>query len=514
MNPWEEYAPAEAGPWNDYTPSPSREPRTPDPATQEGVRNVVAGYGRGMVNAGRSIGQLVGAVSDEEIAEADRLDAPLMETAGGRAGSALGTLSLALPALAIPGVNSAVGAGLLGGAQGALLEPGSAAERAQRGAFGASGGLAGFAVGKGLQMGAKALVKRMADKMSSEVAQTTANAKVAQEAGYRLPPVTTNPTWFNRLMEGLAGKQTTAQLASVRNQEVTNRLARRSLGLKDDQAITPEVLRSVRQEASRAYQALDEIPITADVRYGKALQELTSRQSKASQGFPGGGPDPLAKEVQALWQPEFSGGQALAKISLLREQARATFRTDPSLARGLNGAADALEDVMDRNLQAMGSGELLRNYRTARMQIARAHTVERALNPATGNVSARELGRQLAKGKPLSGELKQAGQVGLAFPKVTAEVRESMPGVSPLDGAMVAGSMMAGAPAGGLAWLTGRPLLRNTLLSRPAQAALVPTNGLTNLAAEALQRPTAPNLLGITLADRFSQDRLDPTIGD
>jgi hypothetical protein len=332
--------------------------------------------------------------------------------------------------------------------------------------------------------------------MPAEVARTSANAQVAQQAGYVLPPVTTNPTIFNRLMEGFAGKQTTAQAASVRNQEVTNTLARRALGLADDAPITPEALRAVRQEAGRAYQALDEIPITADVHYGRALQALTSRQSQAAQGFPGRGADPLAAEVQALWQPEFTGGQALAKISLLRDQAKAAFRAgDGSLARGLNGAASALEDVLDRNLQQMGNPQLLQNYRAARAQIARAHTVERALNPGTGNVSARVLGKEIAKGKPLTGELRAAGQTGLAFPKATAEVNESMPGVSPLDFAVGGLSTAAGSPAG---WgmLFGRPLVRNALLSAPYQASFVPPGGLTQLGAQALQSPVIPNALG------------------
>lgn len=536
MNPWEEYAAPAAGPWDDYAGPVAAVPEQAPNALGSDMENFVAGVGRGakrvgygvkgaldlaasglantpiggMVDqAGQALGMpgadQAGQATAGQLAEDERLEGPLLATSAGKVGSAFGTLTAALPTLFIPGVNSAVGATVAGAAQGALLEPGTVDERMQGGARGAVLGLGGYGIGKGLAAGARALVGRMAQKMSPQVAAVSANARAAQDAGYVLPPATTNPTWLNRITEGFAGKVTTAQQASMRNQSVTNRLARESLGLAEDAPITPQMLQSVRREAGQAYQALEEIPITADVEYGKALMGLTSRQSKAAQAFPGAGPDPLAAQVQSLWSPEFTGGQALAKISLLREQAKAAFKNDPSLARGLNGAADALEDVIDRNLQASGAPELLGQYRLARAQIARAYTVERALNPATGNVSARELGKQLAKGKPLSGGLREAGQAGLAFPKATADIAESMPGVSPLDFAVGGLSAASGSPAG-FGLLFGRPIVRNALLSSPYQAGFVVPNRLAEASASALQRPIVRNALGFAAANSAIQE--------
>lgn len=534
MNPWEEYGVEDDGPWNEYA-TASAEPETPPSATGSGMENFIAGAGRGLTQVGLGLkgaldlvatgladtspgravdefGTRLGLPSAREAAaatqgqvdEAKALDAQLLQTTGGRIGSGVAQIGLALPALMIPGANSAIGATAIGTAQGALMQPGSAEERAKAGVAGAAGGLGGYGAGQAIAAGARALVARMAQKMSPQVATVSANARAAQDAGYVLPPATTNPTWLNRFTEGFAGKLTTAQQASMRNQSVTNRLARESLGLAEDAPITPQMLQAVRREAGQAYQALEEIPITADVEYGKALMSLTSRQSKAAQAFPGAGPDPLAAQVQSLWSPEFTGGQALAKISLLREQAKAAFQNDPSLARGLNGAADALEDVIDRNLQASGAPELLDQYRLARAQIARAYTVERALNPATGNVSARELGKQLAKGKPLSGGLRQAGQAGLAFPKATADIAESMPGVSPLDFAVGGLSAASGSPAG-FGLLFGRPIVRNALLSSPYQAGFVAPNRLAEASAQALQNSVIPNALGLAAANAAVQ---------
>jgi hypothetical protein len=52
-----------------------------------------------------------------------------------------------------------------------------------------------------------------------------------QAAGYALPPSQIAPTLPNRVLEGFAGKLTTAQQASAKNQNVTNTLIKREIGL-------------------------------------------------------------------------------------------------------------------------------------------------------------------------------------------------------------------------------------------------------------------------------------------
>lgn len=56
-----------------------------------------AGLGRGMVNVGRQLGNIVGLVEDEELAQAGQLDAPLMQTGAGQAGSFVGELASTAP---------------------------------------------------------------------------------------------------------------------------------------------------------------------------------------------------------------------------------------------------------------------------------------------------------------------------------------------------------------------------------------------------------------------------------
>lgn len=101
-------------------------------------------------------------------------------------------------------------------------------------------------------------------------------------------------------------------------------------------------------------------------------------------------------------------------------------------------------------------------FRRARQDIAKSYSVQKAVNPATGDVSAQSLARELVKGKPLSGDLRTIAEVASAFPKATQALKESPKAVSPLDFAFGGGASIA----------TGNPLALATLAARPAARAL------------------------------------------
>lgn len=105
-----------------------------------------AGMGKAMTDAGRGVGQLVGLTSADDIAESRKLDAPLEATTGGKVGNLAGTVATFAPTAMIPGANTMLGAGLIGGLSSALMTPGSGNERALAGAMGAAGGVVGQAV--------------------------------------------------------------------------------------------------------------------------------------------------------------------------------------------------------------------------------------------------------------------------------------------------------------------------------------------------------------------------------
>lgn len=553
---WQDSAPiqgAPAGPlgavprWSRSAPLESKEvsPKSLTPPTLPtytptgtGLENFVAGAGRGMVQGGLglkeaadaganwlrdrlgpvgrgvdALGAALGlpsadeasAATQEALSDAAATDAPLMATTGGKVGNVAGmALPLAATA-AIPGANTYTGAALIGGGTGFLATPGDLAERAYAGVgglFGAVGGKAGGdLLSRGAGTGTTWLRSRLA-KLQDERAVKDASLAAGQGLGMVAPVASANPTLFNRAVEGVAGKLKTAERAAVKNQPGFNDAARTDLGLSPDAPLTLDTLRSVRSQADAAgYAPLDRVTIRRDPEMVEELQRITTRQSDANDAFPGlAKRDEAAEAIEALISsPEFSGKGARAAIAQLREDANTAFANKKgTVARGLNQAAGAIENVIERNL-AKTAPDLLPNYRAARQLMARTYTVERALNTGTGNVKGQTLAAMRQKGKPMSGQMGEAARFAQAFPKASREVVDSAPLGSPLDTAV---AVMAGAP--GLGMMLIRPALREALLTRPAQNLLASPSYapgmLTGGAGAALQAPMTQNLLSRALA--------------
>ena len=117
-------------------------------------------------------------------------------------------------------------------------------------------------------------------------------------------------------------------------------------------------------------------------------------------------------------------------------------------------------------------------YQAARQQIAKTYTAEKALTPG-GNFNANVYARELAKGKPLTGEAKSVAEFASQFPRV-AKLPERIPpdtfGFGDL--ALAAGKVATGNAgpldlAKGALTLGVRPAARAMLTSKAYQSAMV-----------------------------------------
>lgn len=376
-----------------------------------------------------------------------------------------------------------LGGGITGGASAGLVNPEQAGTGAAIGAAlppAISGaGAVGGAIGRAIR----------GPQVAPQVQQAVSSAR---EAGYVIPPTQANPTLANRVLEGLSGKITTAQNASARNQPITNELARKAIGAAD---LSPEGIQAVRASANAAYDELAQVgAFQADDAYREALRKAAG--SKALPGI-------VNKEVDELvdvlsQQGQLDAQQTIESIKRLRFEGSANKSAQDPTKRALGSAqmkiSAALEDLIDRNLK--GSPELLQNYRAARQTLAKTYDVEKALNQASGNVDAAKLARQLQKGRPLTGELRQVAEFAQQFPKAAQSVERmgSLPQVSPLDfGAMGALSAATSNPLM-MAGIAARPAARGLALSPLIQNRLVQSNR-TNTMAELLSSPEGQRLL-------------------
>lgn len=309
----------------------------------------------------------------------------------------------------------------------------------------------------------------------------------ARDLGYVIPPTQANPSALNRFMEGVAGKISTAQNASAKNQEITNKLAAKSLGLAEDAVITPQVLSDLRTVAGQSYDKLGNIGvIMPNKSYYDQLDNIKKPFVATQQSFPNQTPSPVINLVNSLKTEFFDSGSAVEKIKQLRTQADDAFRTgNTELGRAAKQTANALENAIEDHLSSTKQTDLLSKFREARQLIAKTYSIEKAANATTGTIDAKKLAAQLQRGKPLSGELKDIAQFSQAFPKAsqTTEAMGSLPQLSPLDYAagLIGGVSTGGAGAGAI---LARPALRAVALSSPVQNRLIPSTAAPFLTPE------------------------------
>jgi hypothetical protein len=313
----------------------------------------------------------------------------------------------------------------------------------------------------------------------------------SQAAGYRIPPTQANPSMVNRVLEGAAGKITTGQQASAGNQRMTNKLAAEALGLDPKTTITPAVLERVRGEAGTAYNNIKILPLKfkPDQEYQQAIAGLGNDFAAAAKEFPEIAGNKLIEELQkGLNKPTISPVAAVELVKKLRFDAAKNYKAfdDPAkaaLAGAQKQAANAIEELIERRLTQSGKPELVDAFRAARERIAKSYDIESALNDTTGTVSARVIGNQMNKGKPMTGPLATIGRFANAFPKAAQapEPMGSLPGWSPLD-------LYAGAGLGLGGYAAGSPSLMALGLLRPTAR----TGILSGAYQNTLGAPTLP----------------------
>ncbi|MEY4427103.1 MAG: hypothetical protein RL535_1401, partial [Pseudomonadota bacterium] len=343
------------------------------------------GYG-----AGKLGGELLGTAGVGNLLAVPFRAAPLVANALQSGGMVAGAKGF-MPNLALRAGSGAA----VGGASAGLVNP----EDAKMGAM-IGGGFAPLA--KGVGAVSEAAGNMLTGGARLPVSQQTIDAaKRGVESGFVIPPATVNPTFSNRLLESISGKQATQQLASYQNAENTNKLARQSLGLSGDAKLDISTLDKIRKDAGQAYAAVASLPV-------KQAENASTLMNKVG-------------------APEIKPAQIVEDLKQSRNDAQTWFKAYNASANPEHlakaRASDALSKQLDNQItdyaNALGKPKLIEDLNDARKLIAKTYTVERALNQSTGNVDSRVLGRLYEKGKPLSDGLEKAGEFASAFPTIS-----------------------------------------------------------------------------------------------
>jgi hypothetical protein len=338
-------------------------------------------------------------------------------------------------------------------------------------------------------------------------AQDTANAKnavrdatlrAAQAEGYVVPPGNVRPNMVNRALEQAAGKTELQQIAAAKNQQVTDKLARRAVGISETAELTPDAMKAVRAEAAaQGYEPVAKIgSVPVDDDYLNAMNDIEDKFTGVSKSFPDAVPDSVRKIIDANLVNNFDAQDAMKRIQSLRDNASAAFRKgEPDIAKANRAVAKALEDQIERHLAGTGQqgAQMLNDFRAARKRMAISYTLEDAMREGTGSVDAKKLAAELNRSKDkLTGDLRTAAKFASTFSNVNASVPGTMgtPGVINRFGAPTVtgllGALVGGVPGGALgavAPAAARSLSQRYLLSGRAQRnALASAPGLTRRA--------------------------------
>ena len=310
--------------------------------------------------------------------------------------------------------------------------------------------------------------------------------RAAQDAGYVVPPATTNPSLMNRTLESVAGKTAVQQHASIENQGVTNNQGRAAMGLPEREGpITDAEIAEAKQLAAPGYDALRNAgQVTAPTDFTQRLAVALNRQSGAARLAPSLRNTALENTVQELGSNRtFDASDAMDTIAELRDRASQAYRQgDASAGRAYRGVSSVLEDAINQDLTARGQGDLVGNFQNARQQFARIASVEENRNPTTGNLQAQKLTAALRRGDylgqpgdPLRVTAEAAGQAPRAFAEPTSSAASHMNFTESLLGAALGegalghmGLLAAGIPV--VRWGA-----RNAVLGWPGQGMAVPT---------------------------------------
>ena len=345
-------------------------------------------------------------------------------------------------------------------------------------------------LGSGI-VGAK-FVKPKAIGLSNEQLQNARRdetLKLGRDAGYVALPSDVGGSKIARTLEGISGKLKAEELASSKNQKVTNNLTRKYLDLPEDTPLTLETLENARESV---YPAYDAIRNTGSISLGNQnpFSNIVTGVNKVA-----GGKNALMQNVPDSYV--IDADTEIQRLRELRSDGNAYLRSGTNIQkpnpkevlRGKRYLAEAekLEKTIESHVTKLGQPELIEQFRDARRYIAKTFTVQKALNSELGSIDARKIAKDLGKGAPITDELSIVGKYATAFPKVNKTVTDTPTPFTVLD---FFGGGLGGVP--GMLLGPTRAATRYGLMSEPGQnmfanpqytprtAPFVPYQGLLN----------------------------------
>lgn len=292
--------------------------------------------------------------------------------------------------------------------------------------------------------------------------------KQSIDAGYQIPPTQAKGSTFQKFLETIGGKPKTEQDAQFHNQEITNKLAKKYIGLSESDNLGTDAIQAVKEKYNPVYEQVSKLP------------SITQTEKQTVSGALG---VPKEQTVQNVIP---SGRQLLDDLKQTRADSKGYWdfwkRTgDPAAqkqALQFDSKSNQLESQLEELAKYHKQPDLINELKSARRELAKAHTVNKAMNPATGDISANVFKSMLGK-VPLSGEAKTIADFASGFGKVAKLPTAGEPtNFSILDAAMAFHGVGTGNAPETLFPLLRKPA-RMLALRKGAQQSLMESQGKT-----------------------------------
>ncbi len=275
-------------------------------------------------------------------------------------------------------------------------------------------------------VGAGSLVKPKPTGLSVEQIQNAPKDKLlntAQKAGYIALPSDVGAGKFPKALETISGKYKSEELASSKNQDISNSLTRKYLGLQESTPLNTETLDTLRDLQSPAYEAIRN---TGTINLGNKnpFAKFVGGIKEAP-----GGRNQLLGEVKTNYS--IDANDAVEQIKQLRSDGNDYYRSGTdiqkpnpklkALGQKYISEANKLEGILESHVNKIGQPDLVQNFRNARKEIAKTYTVEKALL-GENLIDYRKIGKMIGKKEPITDELALAGKFAKEFERVNKPI--------------------------------------------------------------------------------------------
>jgi hypothetical protein len=435
------------------------------------TERTLAGIGKGMTDIVRGAGQGIGeaTVKDDflrrvqpkgesynyglptksDIEDARNLDKELMNTTAGKVGNFIGQASLIAPMSMIPGANTYIGAGMIGGAAGALQPVGEGESRTVNAGMGAVGGLTGQFIGNKVAglLGGKPYAQVKSNGGNSYAsANVSGNAsvtgtggganygsvgddisaglnipkqellKTGRDLGFKVTPAQASGSRALAQMEAKLESQpmTSGTFNAIKNnnQTILNRIAAKSIGETSD-TVDSSVLQQAQQRISNVYKVVaDDKPRV--INPDDFLNKLSGIENEF-EGLTNISDNGLVKKFINIAGNGKATGKQLQDLASKMGKVATNEMTSANGDRQLGMAMYQIKDHVDELLQQGLSGETAKTFSNARGQYRNLMLLTQrggVINPSSGDIA----------GNALAGLLQQKDKAGFLFNKNNSDL--------------------------------------------------------------------------------------------